>query len=48
VVDIDDEEWYALQVDDAGNRIYDADGAYDNPTVYGPRRLVRLGVSFQF
>ncbi|TKJ40846.1 hypothetical protein CEE37_07745 [candidate division LCP-89 bacterium B3_LCP] len=48
IYDIDDEEWYALQVDASGNRIYDADGAYDNPTVYGARRLIRLGVGMEF
>ncbi|RJP78660.1 MAG: hypothetical protein C4524_06190, partial [Candidatus Zixiibacteriota bacterium] len=48
VVDIADEEWYALQVDNQGNRIYDADGRYDDPTVYSPPPVVRLGVGIQF
>jgi len=48
ILDIDDEEWYALQVDENGNRIYDADGPYDNPTVYGQERLIRIGAKFEF
>ncbi len=48
ILDIADTEWYALQVDQNGNRTYDADGPYDDPTVYSTPRLVRLGMSFQF
>ncbi len=48
IVDIADEEWYALQVDSQGNRIYDADGPYDDPSVYGPQRVVRVGVKVEF
>lgn len=48
ILDIADTEWYALQVDQSGNRIYDADGPYDDPTVYSTPRIVRLGAAFQF
>jgi outer membrane receptor protein involved in Fe transport len=48
VVDIADEEWYALNVDSQGNRTYDADGPYDDPTVYGLPLIVRVGAAVQF
>ena len=38
--------WY--RYDENGNRIYDADGAYDNPTVYSAERLIRIGAKFEF
>ncbi|MBU0519224.1 TonB-dependent receptor [bacterium] len=48
IIDLDDEEWYALQVDSNGNRIYDPDGAYNDPSVYGSRRIIRVGAKVEF
>ncbi|HEX7342964.1 MAG TPA: TonB-dependent receptor [bacterium] len=48
IVDIADEEWYALNVDAQGNRTYDADGPLDDPTVYGLPLMVRVGAAIQF
>ncbi len=48
IYDIDDEEWYALQVDSDGNRIYDPNGPYDDPSVYGSQRLIRAGMKIEF
>ena len=48
IVDIADTEWYALNVDSQGNRTYDADGPYDDPTVYGLPIIVRVGAAVQF
>lgn len=49
IVDIADEEWYALaDTDGDGNPDHDPQGKYDDPTVYERGRLVRAGIKLDF
>ena len=43
-----DPEWYATDQDGDGVPDHDMDGKYDDPMVWQPERLIRVGVALQF